>query len=150
MDHTNETSTTDNAPQKVNNYNTYILNGSQINTYIDTTSNLNKFLDNEKDNVHNVDWNKMSKMNKLSKIDEYIILKYPTISDEFKEKVLKYLKDCIDKKKMNRVEDVLYDKAEGVIKKITELQINIQLKTYSYKNNERKKSTLKNLPPKKH
>jgi hypothetical protein len=50
---------------------------------------------------------------------------------------------------MNKIQDVIYNKELGTITKIPELIINVKLKTYSYKKNDRKKSTLKNLPPKK-
>jgi hypothetical protein len=136
--------------QHNNNFNSYILNGSQINTYIDPSlSKLNIYLENEKDNINKLGWSKMSKMNKMIKLEEYINEEYPLITPSFNKKILLFLKDNVDNKKMNKIQDVIYNKELGTITKIPELIINVKLKTYSYKKNDRKKSTLKNLPPKK-
>jgi len=59
------------------------------------------------------------------------------------------LKDCLDRKKLQRVKDVIYDKTEGVIKEIPALSYTKSSKHFTLKNLEKRVSTLKSLAPKK-
>ena len=59
------------------------------------------------------------------------------------------MKDCLDRKKLQRVKDVIYDKTEGVIKEIPALSYTKSSKHFTLKNLEKRVSTLKSLAPKK-
>jgi hypothetical protein len=60
------------------------------------------------------------------------------------------LKDCLDRKKLQRVKDVIYDKTLGEIKEIPALSYNKSSNHFTLKNLDAKRvSTLKSLPPKK-
>ena len=63
--------------------------------------------------------------------------------------MLAFLKDCIDKKKLHRVKDVLYDKTTGCIKEIPALSYTKANKHFTLKNIDKRVSTLKSLAPKK-
>ena len=60
------------------------------------------------------------------------------------KKILLY--DAIDKKKLNRIRDITYDKSKGVITNIPILVLNKTTKIFTL-NNEKKVSTLRALAP---
>ena len=60
------------------------------------------------------------------------------------------MKDCLDRKKLQRVKDVIYYKTLGEIKEIPALSYNKSNNHFTLKNLDAKRvSTLKSLPPKK-
>ena len=135
-------------------YKTMLMNGVQIKetkSNIDL-SNLEKFLEDEKNNTKNDPW---SKLDKTIKIQKLLIFaeNYKTekkLSEEETTNLITFLKDCVGRKKLSRVKDVVYDKITGVIKEIPALQYNKPTKHFTLKNLDNKRiSTLKNLPPKK-
>jgi len=60
-----------------------------------------------------------------------------------------FLKDSLDKKKLSRVKDVIYDKNNGTIKEIPALVYTKSSKHFTLKNMDKRVSTLKSLAPKK-
>lgn len=111
-------------------------------------SNLEKFLEDNKQHNINEQWSKLDKTIKLKKVatfaDTYAL--EHNYSQEDKEKLLIFLKDCLDKKKLARVKDVIYDKATGLIKEIPALYKTAE--RFTLKNMDKRISTLKNLPQK--
>ena len=59
------------------------------------------------------------------------------------------MKDCLDRKRLQRVKDVIYDKTTGTIKDIPSLVYNKASKNYTLKNETKRVSTLKSLAQKK-
>jgi hypothetical protein len=59
------------------------------------------------------------------------------------------LKDSLDKKKLSKVKDVVYDKDTGLIKEIPALTYTKATKHFTLKNIDKRVSTLKSLAPKK-
>ena len=57
----------------------------------------------------------------------------------------KYLAISLDRKKLQRVKDVLYDKALGSIKSIPSLHFNTTTRKFTLKRSEKRVSTLKSL-----
>jgi hypothetical protein len=70
------------------------------------------------------------------------------LEDETKS-LTAFLKDTLDKKKLSRVKDVIYDKVNGVIKEIPALVYTKSNKHFTLKNIDKRVSTLKSLAPKK-
>ena len=96
-------------------------------------------------------WQKINKTNKLIKLrtfaDEYSVAN--NLTEEEKDILLVFLKDSIDKKKLHRVKDVVYDKASGSIKDIPGLMYIKNKKHFTLRIlNEKRVSTLKSLGPK--
>jgi hypothetical protein len=117
----------------------------------DNLSNLEKFLENEKNVNINDSWCKLNKTIKIKKLFDYSDL-YQTknnIDNDEKTKLISFLKDCLDKKKLQRVKDVIYDNKHGIIKDIPAILYNKQLKHFTLKNIDKRVSTLKSLAPKK-
>jgi hypothetical protein len=114
-------------------------------------TNLDKFLESEKNNNINEPWCKLNKTIKTKKLQDYVEL-YKTqnnLTDEECSILILFLKDCIDRKKLQRVKDVLYDKENGTIKEIPALHYVKVTKHFTLKNIDKRVSTLKSLAPKK-
>jgi hypothetical protein len=134
-------------------YKTMLLNGNplQETKSENDLSNLDKFLESEKNNNVNEPWCKLNKTIKTKKIFEFIE-KYKSEKnlDQEEEKLLTaFLKDCLDRKKLQRVKDVVYDKTNGIIKEIPALAYTKANKHFTLKNIDKRVSTLKSLAPKK-
>lgn len=101
--------------------------------------------------VSNEPWCKLNKTNKINKLLIYVE-KYKInnkLSDEETEKLTVFIKDAIDKKKLQKIKDVVYDKATGVIKDIPSLVYIKNKKHFTLKKLDKRVSTLKSLGPKK-
>jgi hypothetical protein len=111
-------------------------------------SNLDKFLEDEKNNSNNEPWSKLNKTIKTQKLLLFVEnYKNDKKLNEEEEKILiVFLKDCLDKKKLTRVKDVIYDKVTGNIKEIPSLFYNKSNKHFTLRNLDKRVSTLKSLP----
>ena len=134
-------------------YKTLLMNGivwPETKSSSDLT-NLDKFLENEKNSNANEPWSKLDKTAKIKKISVFSE-KYKTentLSDDEFEKLTSFLKDCLDRKKLQRVKDVIYDKTTGEIKDIPALHHNKQSNHFTLKNTDKHISTTRSLAPKK-
>jgi hypothetical protein len=134
-------------------YKTMLLNGAPLHETKSSNdiSNLEKFLEDEKINNSNEPWCKLNKTIKTKKLIEYVeIYKKDKNLDESEAKnLVTFLKDSLDKKKLCRVKDVIYDKINGVVKEIPALTYTKSSKHFTLKNMDKRVSTLKSLAPKK-
>jgi len=152
MSEINATNTDECIELKNIKYKTMLLNGKQIaeTKSSDSISNLDKFLENEKQNNSSDPWCKMSKADKIRKLNDYAELyksKFNLDEEEY-ELLIHFLKDSIDRKKLHRVKDILYDKNTGIIKDIPGLSFTKANKHFTLKNVDKRVSTLKSLPVK--
>jgi hypothetical protein len=134
-------------------YKTMLLNGKALTetSSSDNLSNLNRFLENEQKSNDSEPWCKLNKTIKLHKVYDYVE-QYKTsnnLDDEESMLLLNFLKTSIDKKKLSKVKEVIYDKETGQIKQIPGLTYNKSTKHFTIKNIEKRVSTSKSLPPKK-
>ena len=134
-------------------YKTMLLNGTPLTETKSSNdlSNLEKFLETEKNNNSNETWCKLNKTIKNKKICEFVDL-YSTENKLDKEEnnlLNLFLKDCLNKKKLSRVKDVIYDKITGNIIEIPSLTYTKNNKHFTLKNIDKRVSTLKSLTPKK-
>ena len=114
-------------------------------------TSLDKFLENEKNTNANEPWSKLDKTAKLKKLILYAD-NYKTeneLSQEEYNKMVAFFKDCLDKKKLQRVKDVVYDKDNGSIKEIPALHFNKSNTHFTLKNIDKRVSTIRSLAPKK-
>jgi hypothetical protein len=134
-------------------YKTMLLNGNPLHETKSSNdlSNLEKFLEDEKINNSNEPWCKLNKTIKTKKlvefVDQYKIEK--KLDDNESNNLITFLKDCLDKKKLQRVKDVIYDKINGVVKDVPALHYIKSNKHFTLKNVDKRVSTLKSLAPKK-
>lgn len=134
-------------------YKTMLISGNQLKETKTSNdiSNLDKFLENDKINSKNEPWSKLDKTVKTKKLLDFV--------EEYKEKhnldtdetkiLVNFFKDCLDRKKLQRVKDVIYDKENGTIKDIPALSYTKSSKHFTLKNIDKRVSTIKSLPPKK-
>lgn len=113
--------------------------------------NLDKFLENEKNNNSIEPWSKLDKTAKIKKLI-FFAEKYKTDncldSEEFKL-LITFFKDCLERKKLQRVKDVNYDKDIGEIKNIPSLHYIKSSNHFTLKNLDKRVSTTRSLAPKK-
>lgn len=136
-------------------YKTMLLNGIPLKeTKINNNNNiscLEKFLENEQQNNINGPWCKLDKTVKIKKLLSYVDLckdKYNLNCDE-ETILITFFRDCLERKKLQKVKDVIYDKNTGTIKDIPALLYNKKNKHFTLKIMDKRISTLKSLPPKK-
>ena len=137
-------------------YKTMLLSGNIPKETIvtDKLSHLEQFLENDKINNNSLNdqpWSKLDKTIKTKKILQYaeIFAEENVLSLLEKQTLIIFLKESLDRKKLQRIKDVDYDKTLGVIKSIPALQYTKQTKHFTLKNLDKRVSTLKSLPPKK-
>ena len=134
-------------------YKTMLLSGVPIQETKSSNdiSNLEKFLENEQNNNKNEPWCKLDKTIKTKKLTEYVKIykEENNLNDEETELLIVFFKDCLDRKKFQRVKDVIYDKTSGLIKEIPALSYTKATKHFTLKNIDKRVSTQKSLPTKK-
>ena len=127
---------------------------SPINTIRNSATDmgmLDKFLENEKTTNSVEPWNKLDKTVKIRKLTSFAE-EYKTknmLSQEEYNKLIVFLKDCLDRKKLQKVKDVVYDKVNGEVKDIPALHHNKNVNHFTLKNNDKHVSTTRSLAPKK-
>jgi hypothetical protein len=112
---------------------------------------LETFLENEKNNNKNEPWCKLNKTIKTKKLLEYaeVYKEENNLSDVEKEQLILFFKDCLERNKLKKVKEVLYDNNNGSIKEVPGLHYIKECKHFTLKNIEKRVSTLKSLPVKK-
>lgn len=151
METENETNTNEKPIAKMTKLHGVILTESKSNSSTNLES-LDKFLEKEKIFNSNEPWSKLDKTTKFKKlvtyVEEYSVVN--NLSNKEKEKLTSFLKESLDRKKLQRVKDVVYDKVSGVVKDIPALHYNKPTNHFTLKNIDKTRvSTLKSLPPKK-
>lgn len=114
-------------------------------------SNLEAMLETERIENDNENWSKLSKTIKIKKLLSYAE-KYKrenNLSEDDYNKLIIFFKDCLDKKKLQRVKDVEYNRETCEITNITSLIHNKTSNHFTLKNLNKKVSTIKCLPKKK-
>jgi len=150
-----DTSIINNECQELKNikYKTILLNGVplQETKSSNNLSNLDKFLEDEKTINENEPWSKLNKTIKTKKLIDYaeVYKKQNNLNEEESNLMIKFLRDCLDRKKLIRVKDVIYDKENGNVKDIPALCYIKTNKHFTLKNIDKRISTLKSLAPKK-
>jgi len=130
-----------------------IMRGAVINEPItNNMDNLDAFLEREKISNNGDPWSKLDKTAKILKLVLFVeqYKEENNMSTEESDVMLAFLKDSLDRKRLSRVKDVIYDKTTGLIKEIPSLHFNKASTHFTLKNTDKQRtSTLKSLPPKK-
>lgn len=131
-------------------YKTMLLNGNPVveTKSSNNLSNLDKFLEEEKNNSKNEPWSKLNKTIKTQKLLEFVshYKSEKKLNEDQEKSLVAFLKDSLDKKRLTRVKDVVYDKVTGNVKEIPALFYNKSTKHFTLKNLDKRVSTLKSLP----
>ena len=113
----------------------------------ESLESLTLFLDAEKQTNLQDNWSKLDKTAKIKKLVEFVDV-YAienNLDDDEKETLNQFLKDSLDRKKINKVKDVNYDKKKGVIKSIHGLVYYKSQKRFSFKMRSKDEEILKEL-----
>ena len=132
-------------------YQTMLLNNnSKIFETKPNVSNIEKFLRDEKEINKNKPWSKLNKGTKIKLItnfsEEY--QEKHKISNEQKKDLIKYLRLCLERKKLNKKQDIVYDKENFKIISIQNLVFNKVRNRFTLKKSDKRVSSLKSLAPK--
>jgi len=135
-------------------YKTMLLNRTPKKETKLTTNDisfLEKFLETEQQLNVNGPWCKLDNTIKMKKLVCYVntYKESNNLNDEEESHLITFFKDCLERKKLQKVKDVIYDKNTGIIKEIPALVYNKQHKHFTLKCMDKRISTLKSLPPKK-
>lgn len=132
-------------------YQTMLLNNnSKIFESIPNITNIEKFLTKDKEVNKNKPWNKLNKGTKINLLSEFAD-NYQIknkITDKQKKDLNKYLKMCLERKKLNKKHDLVYDKDEFKIISINNLIFNKTKNKFTLKKQDKKINSLKSLAPK--
>jgi len=132
-------------------YKNMLLSGN-ANTITTTTinskqCNIDMFLDKESKLNNGEPWNKLNKTAKIVQLNDYVdfISQEHKLSPDEIYTLKTYLIDGLDKKKLQHVKDVQYDKVTNKIKLIPCLHFNPVTRKFTIKRQEKRVSTLKSL-----
>ena len=109
--------------------------------------NLEAILESERNDNDKETWSKLNKTIKIKKLLIYAE-KYKeenNLSEEEHEKLILFFKDCLDKKKLQRVKDVDYNRETGEIIGISALIHNKNSHHFTLKNVYKNVSTVKSV-----
>jgi|UniRef100_A0A6C0DX65 hypothetical protein len=112
--------------------------------------NIDTILENEKQTNKQDTWTKLDKTVKTQKL--HIFAEKYGVDNGLPQKDVKTLKTfftaCLDKNKLQKTKDIVYDKDKSVIVSIPSLVFNISTRAYTLKNMDAKRvSTIKSLTP---
>jgi hypothetical protein len=134
-------------------YKSMMMRGSAIcEPVTNNVDNLDAFLEREKIANTGDPWSKLDKTAKTRKLIVFVqqYKEEHDMTTEEADVMLAFLKDVLDRKRLARVKDVIYDKTTGLIKEIPSLHFNRASTHFTLKNTDKQRtSTLKSLPPKK-
>jgi hypothetical protein len=120
---------------------------SQTHTDLAT---FDSWMEQEKTNNAQDTWSKLDKTTRMRKLVVYAA-KYKEdnqLSDEEHASLLEFLRDCLDKKRLQRVKDVQYVKETGEIKLIPSLHYNRPTHHFTLRCHDKHVPTIKGLTPK--
>ena len=127
-------------------YKTMLLQG-EITSDTKTILNIEELLERETIMNKLEPWCKLNKTQKLVKLKDFSILckKKYQLNQKEETDLYNVLYNCLEKKQLNKVRDVVYDKENGIIKSIPQLQFNACNKKFHLKKCDKHVSTIKSL-----
>lgn len=121
-----------------------------ISVMSENLTDLDAFLDKEKESNKQLPWTKLDKSLKLKKLATFV-RKYSNehnLNKKDSQELGFYLKDCLERRKIQRQKDIEYDKTSGSIKSIPNLLFNKTSGKFTLKNTEKTQCITKGLAPK--
>ena len=133
-------------------YQTMLIKNT-INTPSNKSPNINNielFLKKEIENNTKLPWSKLDQGTKIKKMHTYIVdyTLENNLSIKKTNQLTKFLKICLDRRKLQRIKDVVYDTGSGKIINIPNLLYNKNSNQFYLKKTDKKNSTLSCLAPK--
>ena len=117
---------------------------------VENMNNLDDFLHNEQNTSIKDNWTKLNKTDKLRKFQDFstiFCLQNELHDDSVQNELCAYLADCINKKRLVKSKEVLYDGEN--ITSIPSLTYSDSHGKFTLKRSDKRESTIKSLTPKK-
>lgn len=97
------------------------------------TIDINSYIDKEKENIYHQTWTKLNNGSKLNRLNIFVneLKNKYELSDSQTNDLSKLLITACNKNKLNKINDVIYDKEEAKIKDIKILQYDDETKNFS-------------------
>tara|TARA_B110000967_G_scaffold209686_1_gene267072 strand:+ start:2998 stop:3501 length:504 start_codon:yes stop_codon:yes gene_type:complete len=117
---------------------------------VENVNNLHDFLHNDKNTYATDNWTKLNKTDKLRKFQDFstsycLLNEYSEVATSIK--LYTYLADCINKKRLLKSKEVLYN--GDIITSIPALTYSTSHNIFTLNRCEKRESTIKSLTPKK-
>ena len=131
-------------------YKTMLMNNIQPSKEPEITD-IESFLEKEKTINKKQHWSKLSKLSKKNKLMDYsdVYAETNNLKDEDKAQLKAFLLKSLERKKLQRVKDVIYDIETQKVINIPTLVFFKKTNKFTLKNLDKKVSTLKSLAPRK-
>jgi hypothetical protein len=126
-------------------------NSDEVVETVENMSNLDHFLEGEKKTNSGEPWAKLDKTSKLLRFNEFAshYCSEHDYSNDDNKSLVSVLSSNLDRKKLLKAKEVIYDKDDGKIISIPSLVYNTAMKRFTLKRSDKRQSTLKSLAPKK-
>ena len=128
-------------------YRTMINTGTNLENNIDTSEDaINNFLNIDIENNKKGIWSKLTKTEKIKKIKQYINEKLKleyNLTDEESVYTVKVFTIMIDRKKLSKNNELIYNQENGFIEQIGGLTFNIETRKFNINEDLAKKSKTK-------
>ena len=130
--------------------NMLLTNSKTIEKITGNIQNIETFLNKEKKQHKNKPWNKLGKSKKTKLIKQFIedYTNEKNLSKKQSALLKTFLHICIERKKLQKIKDINYDKENEKIISIPNLSYNNISEKYYIKRGDKKSSILKHLAPK--
>ena len=129
----------------------YIETINSVNSEVNSQM-IDRILENEKQHNKTETWNKLNKTVKIQKLYTYAekYKKEHSITTKEMKDLKTFFIDCLEKNKLNKTKDLIYNKEKQEIEFIPGLFFHTETNNFTLKNFDKKRvSTLKSLTPKK-
>lgn len=127
-------------------YKTMLQHNKAIQSNLPSSDNISQFLEKEKKINSKKPWTRLQKSSKMDKLKTFAndYSKQKELSKIQSKKLLEFLISSLEKKKLQRTKDIVYDSKTGLIKSIPGLSVNKSTNKFTLKRVDKKKDTLKN------
>jgi len=127
-------------------YKTMLQHNKTIQSNLQSSGNISQFLEKEKKINSKKPWTRLQKSVKLDKLQIFAndYSKQKELTKSQSKLLIDFLISSLEKKKLQRTKDIVYDSKTGKIKSIPGLSVNKTSNKFTLKRVDKKKETLKN------
>tara|TARA_B100001059_G_scaffold117778_1_gene118026 strand:+ start:170 stop:709 length:540 start_codon:yes stop_codon:yes gene_type:complete len=127
-------------------YKTMLQHNKAIQSNLPSSDNISQFLEKEKKINSKKPWTRLQKSVKLDKLQIFAndYSKQKELTKTQSKLLIDFLISSLEKKKLQRTKDIVYDSKTGKIKSIPGLSVNKTSNKFTLKRVDKKKETLKN------
>ena len=128
-------------------YRTMLLNGINTNTNENDKNSkeitdIDDFLQKEMSTNKNISWNKLDNSKKIKYFTSFVddFSEKNSLSDKEKQEMMKFIKTNLQRRKFQKIKDVIYDKDKQIINSVPSMIFNSTTRKFSLKRSDKKTS----------